>query len=103
MAGHDGHCEDVPGVLSAYIDGDLSERECEKLASHLEACEDCQEILRSVEATRDGIGKLGEKLILKEGETAECIEKCMKFLKARLGGGRSSDAASSREDRNQSH
>jgi len=90
MAERNDHCKDVLGVLSAYIDGDLSARECDKLAAHLEGCDYCRELFLSMEATRDGVARLGENLTLKDGETAECIERCRKVISMRLKGKRSS-------------
>jgi|GEM_PF-2666716 len=103
MAEQDGHCEEVLGVLSAYIDGDLSEQKCEELASHLESCDHCREVLRSIEATRDGVGRFGEKLSLENAEVAGCIKRCMKLIRARLRSGKPDNETPSREDRNQSH
>ena len=46
-------CEKARGMLSAYIDGHLTNKECEAVESHLKGCEKCRHELESLRATVD--------------------------------------------------
>ena len=35
-------CSDVAGLLQPFVDGELSDEECERVASHLEGCRGCR-------------------------------------------------------------
>ena len=44
-------CEKARGMLSAYVDGHLTSKECEAVESHLKGCEKCRHELESLRAT----------------------------------------------------
>ena len=51
-------CGQVSNNISAYIDGELSEKEREKISVHLENCPECRAQLESTRKTIDKINKL---------------------------------------------
>lgn len=44
-------CENLGARLSAYLDGELSEKEREEVKRHLETCQVCQELAQELEET----------------------------------------------------
>ncbi|MEW5706679.1 MAG: zf-HC2 domain-containing protein [Actinomycetota bacterium] len=53
-------CKDVVGLLSAYIDGELSMEERAQVSSHLSACPNCQTQLAAIKNTIAMVQGLGE-------------------------------------------
>ena len=56
------NCEELLGLLSAYIDGDLGPELCLELEKHLAGCDNCRVVLNTTKRTIDlvhaPIGKL---------------------------------------------
>lgn len=48
-------CEEFAPLLSAYFDGELTEKECAQVRAHLEECEDCRTRLSEYAALRAGL------------------------------------------------
>ncbi len=46
-----GHCWDMIGTLSDYIDGELSPELCKSLEAHLTECEDCRVVVDTMKKT----------------------------------------------------
>jgi len=45
------HCKELFARLSEYLDGELPEKLCEEIESHLDGCPPCQAFLESLERT----------------------------------------------------
>ncbi len=52
-----GQCHELLGELSAYLDGEASEKLCNEIEQHLEECSDCRVVVdtlrKTVELVRD--------------------------------------------------
>jgi anti-sigma factor (TIGR02949 family) len=46
-----GHCNDIIGTLSDYIDGELSPELCQSLEDHLKDCIDCRVVVDTMKKT----------------------------------------------------
>lgn len=53
-------CRDAEDILSAYLDGQLSDLERDSLLDHLAQCENCRESLREIASVRDALSSLQE-------------------------------------------
>jgi anti-sigma factor RsiW len=49
-------CSKYNLLISAYIDGELSEAEAEELKQHLDTCKDCRAYLKMLEAVSKQLG-----------------------------------------------
>jgi anti-sigma factor RsiW len=49
-------CRDAVALMTAYLDGDLGERDRERLESHLADCPHCSEYLAQLRVTIDTLG-----------------------------------------------
>ncbi len=47
------HCKDFVNVISAYVDGDLSEELCAELDKHLSECDNCRIVVNTLKKTID--------------------------------------------------
>jgi len=47
----EGHCKEIFARLSEYLDGELPEDLCERIAGHMGDCPPCQVFLKSLERT----------------------------------------------------
>jgi len=48
---HKGHCKDLLGMFSDYVDGDLAAEFCTELERHLAECENCRIIVDTLRRT----------------------------------------------------
>jgi anti-sigma factor RsiW len=48
---HQGHCKDMLGNLSDYIDGDLQAELCAQIEEHMKTCENCQVVVNTLRKT----------------------------------------------------
>jgi anti-sigma factor (TIGR02949 family) len=48
-----GHCGDLLERLSRYIDGELPQADREVIEQHLHGCPECEQVLHSLEHTKD--------------------------------------------------
>jgi len=46
-----GHCAEMIGTLSDYIDGELSPELCQSLEEHLKDCQDCRVVVDTMKKT----------------------------------------------------
>jgi len=46
-----GHCNDMMGTLSDYIDGGLTPELCRALEDHLKDCKDCRVVVNTMKKT----------------------------------------------------
>lgn len=54
------NCDDITPKLSAYLDGELSEFEQERVRRHLTTCQACADELRALAESAALLGQLGE-------------------------------------------
>ncbi len=54
------NCRDAEEILSAYLDGQLSDSERDSLEDHLKQCENCRESLREISLIKDALSSLQE-------------------------------------------
>ena len=50
-------CRDAVALMSDYLDGNLDERDRERLEGHLAGCPHCTEYLAQLRATIDALGR----------------------------------------------
>lgn len=46
-----GHCRDLLGVLSEFVDGALEQQLCDEIDRHLQTCEKCRIVIDSLRKT----------------------------------------------------
>lgn len=54
-------CEEFAPLLSAFVDGELTEEERAELRAHVMECEACQKLLGEMTALHEAFGALGEE------------------------------------------
>lgn len=60
------NCEQLLGLLSEYIDGELPPELCEEIEKHLSGCDDCRVVLNTTKRTIDLVHAPTEKPALPE-------------------------------------
>ena len=53
-------CREIQGKLSAFLDGELSEKEASRIAKHLSGCQKCQREAASLSSVWDQLGEIRE-------------------------------------------
>src|SRR5262245_10246117 len=53
------NCEDVQGLLDAYVDGELSARDRAAVGGHVESCESCARDMARIRALSRRVRELG--------------------------------------------
>lgn len=51
-------CQSIEALLSAYLDGELTQQDRQRVEVHVDACEACHAALAELRRIRDGIGGL---------------------------------------------
>jgi anti-sigma factor RsiW len=65
-------CRDAVRLMAAYLDGALTDRDRDRLESHLAACPHCSEYLAQLQVTIDALGRV-EPDDLSEGALDELV------------------------------
>ncbi len=81
------HCEQAQPQLVAFLLGELSEREANRIASHISGCEGCLLELDSLRATTNILFRFGETepaLVAGEGAVAELAERAYRKRRVRI-------------------
>jgi anti-sigma factor RsiW len=78
------HCREAIGLLTEYMEGDLTPGRVRQLEAHLAGCSACAGFLDSLRKTRDAARTLGAREV-----PEECRRALRTLLKDRLGPKRS--------------
>ncbi|MDR0890154.1 MAG: zf-HC2 domain-containing protein, partial [Oscillospiraceae bacterium] len=70
------NCEEFHGLISGRIDGENTEEENRRLDAHLEACEDCRELLAALTQTQADI------FALREAPPADLTQRIMQTVQS---------------------
>ncbi len=59
----DEHCKELCNRLSEYIDGEIDDADCEKIAAHLKGCEKCITHIETLKKTKELCSHLKDKKV----------------------------------------
>ena len=71
------HCRQLADKLSAYLDGELQEKDAKEVMKHLEECECCRHCVETLKLTRDTVRKMSKPEMPKDmkDRLKSCLRK----------------------------